>query len=46
MNRLDGKIKELTAKTELDDAAMKRLRKSSVDYYKRTYLLFGLLAVG
>lgn len=42
----DAPIKDLKTSVELDDAAMERLRKSSVDYYKRTYLLFGLLAVG
>ncbi|KAG9948015.1 hypothetical protein KCU85_g5343, partial [Aureobasidium melanogenum] len=42
----DDAIKDLTHKTELEDASLERLRKSSGDYYKRTYLLFGLLAVG
>ncbi|KAI4730887.1 hypothetical protein E4T49_01076 [Aureobasidium sp. EXF-10728] len=39
-------INELKQKAELEDAAIERLRKSPGDYYKRTYLLFGLLAVG
>ncbi|KAG9692315.1 hypothetical protein KCU95_g13822, partial [Aureobasidium melanogenum] len=42
----DDVIKDLRHKTELEDASLERLRKSSGDYYKRTYLLFGLLVVG
>lgn len=39
-------IKNLRHKAELEDTSLERLRKSSGDYYKRTYLLFGLLVVG
>jgi hypothetical protein len=39
-------IKDLKHKAEMEDAAAERLRKNAGDYYKRTYLLFGLLAVG
>jgi hypothetical protein len=39
-------IKDLKHKAEMEDTAIERLRKSAGDYYKRTYLLFGLLAVG
>ncbi|KAH0372772.1 hypothetical protein KCU65_g925, partial [Aureobasidium melanogenum] len=42
----DDAVKDLRQKAELEDASLERLRKSSGDYYKRTYLLFGLLAVG
>lgn len=42
----DDAIKDLRHKAEIEDASLERLRKSSGDYYKRTYLLFGLLAVG
>ncbi|KAG9633690.1 hypothetical protein KCU95_g4267, partial [Aureobasidium melanogenum] len=42
----DDAIKDLRPKAGLEDASLERLRKSSGDYYKRTYLLFGLLAVG
>lgn len=42
----DDAIKDVRHKAELEDASFERLRKSSGDYYKRTYLLFGLLAVG
>lgn len=42
----DDAITDMKKKVELEDNAIERLRKSSVDYYKRTYLLFGLLAVG
>lgn len=41
----DTAIANLKSKAELEDAAIERLRKSAGDYYKRTYLLFGLLAV-
>jgi hypothetical protein len=39
-------ISGLKSKADLEDPAIERLRKSAGDYYKRTYLLFGLLAVG
>jgi hypothetical protein len=39
-------IKDLKHKANMEDSAIERLRKSAGDYYKRTYLLFGLLAVG
>ncbi|KAI4762898.1 hypothetical protein E4T52_05118 [Aureobasidium sp. EXF-3400] len=39
-------IKDLKHKANMEDPAIERLRKSAGDYYKRTYLLFGLLAVG
>ncbi|KAK6004187.1 hypothetical protein QM012_009037 [Aureobasidium pullulans] len=42
----DDAIKDLKRKAELEDTSLERLKKSSGDYYKRTYLLFGLLAVG
>lgn len=45
-NTFDNAVKDLMKKSEMEDVALERLRKSSVDYYKRTYLLFGLLAVG
>ncbi|KAI5210579.1 hypothetical protein E4T39_00353 [Aureobasidium subglaciale] len=40
----DGTIKDVSEKVKLEDKAIERLRKSSLDYYKRSYLLFGLLA--
>lgn len=42
----DDVIKDLRNEAEVEDTSLERLRKSSGDYYKRTYLLFGLLAVG
>ncbi|KAG9658176.1 hypothetical protein KCU64_g4689, partial [Aureobasidium melanogenum] len=42
----DDAIEDIRPKSGLEDASLERLRKSSGDYYKRTYLLFGLLAVG
>ena len=42
---LSTAISALKTKAELEDAGVERLRKSAGDYYKRTYLLFGLLAV-
>jgi hypothetical protein len=38
-------IKSLTEKLEMENNTIERLRKNSIDYYKRTYILFGLLAV-
>ena len=43
---LESAINDLKQKAELQDAAVERLKKSAGDFYKRTYLLFGLLAVG
>lgn len=37
-------IQELKTRTSLDGGAVDRLAKSVGEYYKRTYLLFGLLA--
>jgi hypothetical protein len=39
-------ISRLKGKADMEDSAIERLKKSAGDYYKRTYLLFGLLAVG
>jgi hypothetical protein len=39
-------ISGLKGKADMEDSAIERLKKSAGDYYKRTYLLFGLLAVG
>lgn len=35
----------LTEKAGLSDASVAKMRKSSADYWRRTYLLFGLLSV-
>ncbi|KAK4550591.1 hypothetical protein LTR36_000170 [Oleoguttula mirabilis] len=43
LQTLVGSIK---GQLELDDASSGRLRKSANEYWKRTYLLFGLLATG
>lgn len=43
-DRLTVALKQLGNHTELEHAATERLRKSAMDYYKRTYLLFGILA--
>lgn len=44
----DSKLRESVAKlskdAEIDEAARQRLAKSANEYWKRTYLLFGLLA--
>ncbi|KAI5273174.1 hypothetical protein E4T47_03672 [Aureobasidium subglaciale] len=40
----DGTIKEVLKRVKLEDNAIERLRKGSMDYYKRSYLLFGLFA--
>jgi conserved oligomeric Golgi complex subunit 1 len=44
----ESRLHELARKTrlqlELDDAANERLDRSAAEYWKRTYLLFGLLA--
>ena len=37
-------IKEINAITELDGVSLARIRKSAVDYWRRTYLMFALLA--
>lgn len=37
-------IEELKKQTELDQASQQRMEKSAKEYWKRTYLLFGLLA--
>lgn len=37
-------IDELIKQTEIDAIAQQRMRKAANDYWKRTYLLFGLLA--
>lgn len=41
---LDGAVTRLKGKLSLEEVGVERLRKSSMDYYKRTYLLFGLVA--
>ncbi|KAI5207596.1 hypothetical protein AUEXF2481DRAFT_36567 [Aureobasidium subglaciale EXF-2481] len=40
----DGTIKDVLKRVKLEDNAIERLRRSSGDYYKRSYLLFGLFA--
>lgn len=37
-------IAQLEQRTEVDDLAFQRMEKSAKEYWKRTYLLFGLLA--
>lgn len=44
--KLDRLTEAMKERAELDATAQERLRKSANDYWKRTYLLFGLLAVG
>lgn len=44
--KLDRLTEAMKERAELDATAHERLRKSANDYWKRTYLLFGLLAVG
>lgn len=41
---LDSLIQAIRENSQLDDASNERLRKSAGEYWKRTYLLFGLLA--
>ncbi|KAI5245845.1 hypothetical protein E4T43_02916 [Aureobasidium subglaciale] len=40
----DGTVKDVLERVKLEDNAIERLRRSSGDYYKRSYLLFGLFA--
>ncbi|UJO13902.1 uncharacterized protein CLAFUR5_03317 [Fulvia fulva] len=44
--KLEATAQEIRQRLELDASANERLRKSANEYWKRTYLLFGLLAVG
>ncbi|KAK4505029.1 hypothetical protein PRZ48_002992 [Zasmidium cellare] len=45
--KLEEVVGEIGRRAELDDkASLERLRKSAMEYWRRTYLLFGLLAVG
>ncbi|KAF1989154.1 hypothetical protein K402DRAFT_327367 [Aulographum hederae CBS 113979] len=37
-------IQQITLEVQCDGVAVQRLRKNAVEYWKRTYLLFGLLA--
>lgn len=46
VGKLDSLTEAVTERLELDASAHERLKKSASDYWKRTYLLFGLLAVG
>ncbi|KAK6440908.1 hypothetical protein LTR95_002864 [Oleoguttula sp. CCFEE 5521] len=41
---LDRPRASLATRAQLDEAALQRLQKSAKEYWKRTYLLFGLLA--
>ena len=43
---LEGIVHTMRQQLELDEASNERLQKSANDYWKRTYLLFGLLATG
>lgn len=45
-DRLLERIQNMKTHWDVDDAADQRLRKTADEYWKRTYLLFGLLAVG
>lgn len=42
--KMETSLLQVKVASGVEEAAMERMRKSSVDYYKRTYLLFGLLA--
>lgn len=44
--KLEGVVEEIGRRTELDATPLERLRKSAHEYWRRTHLLFGLLAVG
>ncbi|EME48119.1 hypothetical protein DOTSEDRAFT_69903 [Dothistroma septosporum NZE10] len=44
--KLETTAEEIKRRLELDASAIERLRKSANEYSKRTYLLFGLLAIG
>ena len=46
LGALGGVARVIGQQLELDDALNERLRKSANEYWKRTYLLFGLLASG
>ena len=41
---LEGLLAQVQKRASLDDAALERLSKSALDYWKKTYLLFALLA--
>ena len=41
---LEGLVDELVERVGMDEAAMSRLRKSAAEYWKKSYLLFALLA--
>ena len=43
-NQLSELLAGLRKTADLDDADMERMKKSANEYWKRTYLLFGLLA--
>jgi len=43
-NELQDVIGRLEEKAELESASVERLQKSSMDYYKKTYLLFAILS--
>ena len=43
---LGGLVRVMRQELDLDDASNERLQKSANEYWKRTYLLFGLLASG
>lgn len=45
-NDLDSLVHTLRETAEVDDAMFERMQKSAGEYWKRTYLLFGLLAPG
>lgn len=44
--KLEGLVEDIGRQSELDATLLERLRKNASEYWKRTYLLFGLLAVG
>ncbi|KAJ9622422.1 hypothetical protein H2203_006642 [Taxawa tesnikishii (nom. ined.)] len=41
---LEKATEDLKKRAEMEDAALERVRKSALEYYKRTYLFFGVLA--
>ena len=43
-NELQNVMGKLEEKAELESASVERLQKSSMDYYKKTYLLFAILS--
>ncbi|KAK3706513.1 hypothetical protein LTR37_012723 [Vermiconidia calcicola] len=46
LGELGGIVETIKTQLELDDSMNERMKKSTSEYWKRTYLLFGLLAPG